>query len=91
MKLKCNFEIRENRLAALVKSAKEEWISKEILKLDPDFQKFNEELRCSYLILFAAIGLFENGFDEEKTLKILKDILETREPSIPAPGNNLIH
>ena len=91
MKFIYNFEIDEDRLAALVKNTRLDWIRKEILELDPDFSKCNEEFKYSYFLVFAAIGLFESGFDEKETLKILKDILRARGKVVWAPGNKKIH
>ncbi len=88
MKYKFNFTIRGRQLEEIVKSIQKLPIKLKLKKPDVNFQNLSETARASYIIVFAAVGLLEFGYDEEKTIEILKTLLEISiDDEDLSPGN----
>lgn len=94
MKLSFSFKIESDELNKLVKFAKEnlteESWSKYLKEPNGELQQFSQSTKNTILVIFVAIGLLKLGFDEEKTLKILENLLEI-DAKCFSPSNSRIH
>lgn len=94
MRFVCNFTVEDETLKKLVEFAqknltKESW-SQYLEEPNSEFQKFKQSSKSVMLLVFIAIGLLKTGFDEEKTLKILENLIEIDKKQL-SPGNLRIH
>lgn len=92
MKYWFNFTIEEHRLEQIIKNVKKLIDENHLPDPSFDFQKLDDIARCAYFLIFAIIGLFRNGFNEEevlKTLETLFGIIINKEDL--SPGNDEIH
>lgn len=94
MRFVCNFTVESKELKNLIKFAKEnltkESWSKYFEEPNSEFQKFKQSTKSVMLLVFIAIGLLKMGFDEEKTLTMLENLIEIDKKCF-SPGNSLIH
>jgi hypothetical protein len=94
IRLVCNFTVEYDTLKKLVEFAqknltKESW-SEYFEESNSEFKKFKQSTKSVMLLTFIALGLLKMGFDEEKTLTILENLIEIDKKCL-SPGNSLIH